>query len=54
MDIDRVGEEGARALRSMIFMDKPPDYETPATLQVCVGDIQEQPQQQLHELSTIN
>lgn len=34
VDIDRVGEEGARALRSMIFMDKPPDYETPAALQV--------------------
>ncbi|WIA33448.1 hypothetical protein OEZ86_006580 [Tetradesmus obliquus] len=42
VDIDRVGDDGAQALRSMIFMDPPPDYETPATAQVESDDDQEQ------------
>ncbi|KAF6260587.1 hypothetical protein COO60DRAFT_1625641 [Scenedesmus sp. NREL 46B-D3] len=42
VDIDRVGGDGAQALRSMIFMDPPPDYETPATLQVASFDDREE------------
>jgi pimeloyl-ACP methyl ester carboxylesterase len=33
VDIDRVGPEGAHALRSMIFMEPPPNFETAASQQ---------------------